>query len=73
MVYYLSYCDLRILQREGLKLESTIDKMYAWAENYIKSFYTEDRLVQEHIDWALQQLQTKKLTNPAKKHGNIPL
>ena len=22
---------------------------------------------------ALQQLQTKKLTNPAKKHGNIPL
>lgn len=50
MVYYLSYCDLRILQREGLKLESTIDKMYAWVENYIKSFYTEDRLVQEHIE-----------------------
>ena len=22
---------------------------------------------------ALQQLQTNKLTNPAKKHGNIPL
>jgi len=22
---------------------------------------------------ALQQLQTKKLSNPAKKHGNIPL
>ena len=50
MVYYLSYCDLRILQREGLKLEATIDKMYASVENYIKSFYTEDRLVQEHIE-----------------------
>ena len=33
----------------------------------------EPRNTRFRIIRALQQLQTKKLTNPAKKHGNIPL
>lgn len=50
VVYYLSYCYLMILQREGLNLKTTIDTMYDWVEKYIKSFYTKDTLVQEHIE-----------------------
>mgnify|MGYP000640508605 CR=1 FL=1 len=37
------------------------------------SHVIEPRNTRFRIIRALQQLQTKKLTNPAKKHGNIPL
>ena len=36
-------------------------------------FVIEPRNTRFRVIRALQQLQTKKLTNPAKKHGNIPL
>lgn len=39
-----------ILQREGLILKKTIDVMYDWVDKYIKSFYSQDTLVQEHIE-----------------------
>ena len=41
---------------------------YASIETAIEPRNTRFRIIR-----ALQQLQTKKLTNPAKKHGNIPL
>jgi acetyl-CoA carboxylase carboxyltransferase component len=41
---------------------------YGYIDDVIEPRNTRFRVVR-----ALQQLQTKKLTNPAKKHGNIPL
>ncbi|HOQ58458.1 MAG TPA: acyl-CoA carboxylase subunit beta [Bacteroidales bacterium] len=41
---------------------------YGYIDDVIEPRNTRFRVIR-----ALQQLQTKKLTNPAKKHGNIPL
>ncbi|MDP4276542.1 MAG: acyl-CoA carboxylase subunit beta [Bacteroidota bacterium] len=41
---------------------------YGYIDDVIEPRNTRFRIIR-----ALQQLQTKKLTNPAKKHGNIPL
>lgn len=52
-------------------------KLFANPYNAAKYGYIDDviepRNTRFRIIRALQQLQTKKLTNPAKKHGNIPL
>ncbi len=52
-------------------------KLFANPYNAAKYGYIDDviepRNTRFRIIKALQQLQTKKLTNPAKKHGNIPL
>ncbi|MDE6173656.1 MAG: methylmalonyl-CoA carboxyltransferase, partial [Bacteroides sp.] len=52
-------------------------KLFSSPYNAAKYGYIEDvsepRSASFRIIRALQQLQTKKLTNPAKKHGNIPL
>ena len=57
------------------RLEYT--KLFANPYNAAKYGYIDDviepRNTRFRIIRALQQLQTKKLTNPAKKHGNIPL
>ena len=44
------------------------DARYGYIDDVIEPRNTRFRIIR-----ALQQLQTKKLTNPAKKHGNIPL
>jgi acetyl-CoA carboxylase carboxyltransferase component len=41
---------------------------YGYIDDVIEPRNTRFRVIR-----ALQQLATKKLTNPAKKHGNIPL
>ena len=41
---------------------------YGYIDDVIEPRNTRFRIIR-----ALQQLATKKLTNPAKKHGNIPL
>ena len=41
---------------------------YGYIDDVIEPRNTRFRIIR-----ALQQLQTKKVTNPAKKHGNIPL
>ena len=41
---------------------------YGYIDDVIEPRNTRFRIIR-----ALQQLQTKKLSNPAKKHGNIPL
>ena len=41
---------------------------YGYIDDVIEPRNTRFRVIR-----ALQQLQTKKLSNPAKKHGNIPL
>jgi acetyl-CoA carboxylase carboxyltransferase component len=41
---------------------------YGYIDDVIEPRNTRFRIIR-----ALQQLQTKKLVNPAKKHGNIPL
>ena len=52
-------------------------KLFANPYNAAKYGYIDDviepRNTRFRVIRALQQLQTKKLTNPAKKHGNIPL
>ena len=53
------------------------NKLFANPYNAAKYGYIDDviepRNTRFRIIRALQQLHTKKLTNPAKKHGNIPL
>jgi acetyl-CoA carboxylase carboxyltransferase component len=53
------------------------DALFANPYNAARYGYIDDviepRNTRFRITRALQQLQTKKLTNPAKKHGNIPL
>ena len=57
--------------------EAEYTKLFANPYNAAKYGYIDDviepRNTRFRIIRALQQLQTKKLTNPAKKHGNIPL
>ena len=57
--------------------EAEYTKLFANPYNAAKYGYIGDviepRNTRFRIIRALQQLQTKKLTNPAKKHGNIPL
>ena len=57
--------------------EAEYTKLFANPYNAAKYGYIDDviepRNSRFRIIRALQQLQTKKLTNPAKKHGNIPL
>ena len=57
--------------------EAEYTKQFANPYNAAKYGYIDDviepRNTRFRIIRALQQLQTKKLTNPAKKHGNIPL
>ncbi|MDR2470231.1 MAG: acyl-CoA carboxylase subunit beta [Tannerella sp.] len=56
---------------------SEYNTLFANPYNAAKYGYIDDviepRNTRFRITRALQQLQTKKLTNPAKKHGNIPL
>ena len=56
--------------------EAEYTKLFANPYNAAKYGYIDDviepRNTRFRIIRALQQLQTKKLTNPAKKHGNIP-
>jgi acetyl-CoA carboxylase carboxyltransferase component len=53
------------------------NKLFANPYNAAKYGYIDDviepRNTRFRVIRALQQLQTKKLSNPAKKHGNIPL
>lgn len=57
--------------------EAEYTKLFANPYNAAKYGFIDDviepRNTRFRIIRALQQLQTKKLTNPAKKHGNIPL
>ena len=57
--------------------EAEYTKLFANPYNAAKNGYIDDviepRNTRFRVIRALQQLQTKKLTNPAKKHGNIPL
>ena len=57
--------------------EAEYAKLFANPYNAARYGYIDDviepRNTRFRIIRALQQLQTKKLTNPAKKHGNIPL
>ncbi len=57
--------------------EAEYTKLFANPYNAARYGYIDDviepRNTRFRIIRALQQLQTKKLTNPAKKHGNIPL
>ena len=57
--------------------EAEYTKLFANPYNAAKYGYIDDviepRNTRFRIIRALQQLQTKKLTNPSKKHGNIPL
>ena len=57
--------------------EAEYTKLFANPYNAAKYGYIDDviepRNTRFRVIRALQQLQTKKLTNPAKKHGNIPL
>ena len=57
--------------------EAEYTKLFANPYNAAKYGYIDDviepRNTRFRIIRALQQLQTKKLTNPAKKYGNIPL
>ena len=57
--------------------EAEYTKLFANPYNAAKYGYIDDviepRNTRFRIIRALAQLQTKKLTNPAKKHGNIPL
>lgn len=57
--------------------EAEYTKLFANPYNAAKYGYIDDviepRNTRFRIIRALQQLQTKKLLNPAKKHGNIPL
>ena len=57
--------------------EAEYTKLFANPYNAAKYGYIDDviepRNTRFRIIRALQQLQTKKLSNPAKKHGNIPL
>ena len=57
--------------------EAEYTKLFANPYNAAKYGYIDDviepRNSRFRIIRALQQLQTKKLSNPAKKHGNIPL
>ena len=57
--------------------EAEYTKLFANPYNAAKYGYIDDviepRNTRFRIIRALQQLQTKKLTNPAKNHGNIPL
>ena len=57
--------------------EAEYTKLFANPYNAAKYGYIDDviepRNTRFRLIRALQQLQTKKLTNPAKKHGNIPL
>ena len=57
--------------------EAEYTKLFANPYNAAKYGYIDDviepRNTRFRIIRALQQLQTKKVTNPAKKHGNIPL
>ena len=54
----------------GLQLLQCTDNAakYGYIDDVIEPRNTRFRIIR-----ALQQLQTKKVTNPAKKHGNIPL
>ncbi|KAA6322821.1 Propionyl-CoA carboxylase beta chain, partial [termite gut metagenome] len=60
-----------------LEKEVEYTKLFANPYNAAKYGYIDDiiepRNTRFRIIRALQQLQTKRLTNPAKKHGNIPL
>ena len=57
--------------------EAEYNKLFCNPYNAAKYGYIDDviepRNTRVRIIRALQQLQTKKVTNPAKKHGNIPL
>ena len=57
--------------------EEEYNKLFCNPYNAAKYGYIDDviepRNTRFRIIRALQQLQTKKLTNPSKKHGNIPL
>ena len=57
--------------------EAEYTKLFANPYNAAKYGYIDDviepRNTRFRVIRALQQLQTKKLTNPAKKHGNTPL
>ena len=57
--------------------EAEYNKLFCNPYNAAKYGYIDDviepRNTRFRIIRALQQLQTKKVTNPAKKHGNIPL
>ena len=66
--------DLKALMAEK---EAEYTKLFANPYNAAKYGYIDDviepRNTRFRVIRALQQLQTKKQTNPAKKHGNIPL
>ena len=57
--------------------EAEYNKLFANPYNAARYGYIDDviepRNTRFRIIRALEQLRTKKLTNPAKKHGNIPL
>jgi acetyl-CoA carboxylase carboxyltransferase component len=57
--------------------ESEYNKLFCNPYNAARYGYIDDviepRNTRFRVIRALQQLATKKLTNPAKKHGNIPL
>ena len=64
-------------EQKQAEKEAEYTKLFANPYNAAKYGYIDDviepRNTRFRIIRALQQLQTKKLTNPAKKHGNIPL
>ncbi|MCF0205373.1 MAG: methylmalonyl-CoA carboxyltransferase, partial [Muribaculaceae bacterium] len=57
--------------------EAEYNKLFSNPYNAARYGYIDDviepRNTRFRVIRALQQLQTKKVTNPAKKHGNIPL
>ena len=57
--------------------EAEYNKLFCYPYNAAKYGYIDDviepRNTRFRVIRALQQLQTKKVVNPAKKHGNIPL
>ena len=64
-------------EKEAAEKEAEYTKLFANPYNAAKYGYIDDviepRNTRFRVIRALQQLQTKKLSNPAKKHGNIPL
>ena len=74
LLEYQAYKDItKVLQEK----EAEYNKLFCNPYNAARYGYIDDviepRNTRFRIIRALQQLATKKVTNPAKKHGNIPL
>ena len=68
---------IQVLQGHFVSKEAEYKKAFANPYNAAQYGYIDDviepRNTRFRIIRALQQLQTKKLSNPAKKHDNLPL